>query len=203
MARSYQSELRVLPTRTLRFSVDDHELISACCASFEVSPRTMKRLVNVFKLLKIIWYRQGFDDGPDPEVKKAMLALLVIAARFPEPMRQLLHEMERAYVEGAPSSAEPVVPFLLERCREHRDQALVPQDWDGVEAALGNPALFSQELTFEALHERHLHLVSTFSFIGESDPQREATLRRDLSAPLLMADAQVELMGGDEGTGEA
>jgi hypothetical protein len=203
IARSNQSELRVLPNRTLRFSVNDHELISACCASFEVSPRTMKRLVNVFKLLKIIWYRQGLDDGPEPDVKQAMLALLVIAARFPEPMRQLLNEMERIYVGPGSSLAEPVVLHLLGRCQEHRGRALVPQDWDGVEAALGNPALISQELTFEALREEHLHLVSTFSFIGESDPEREATLRRDLSGPLLTADALAGLGGRDESAEEA
>jgi hypothetical protein len=203
IARSNQSELRVLPNRTLRFSVNDHELISACCASFEVSPRTMKRLVNVFKLLKIIWYRQGLDDGPEPDVKQAMLALLVIAARFPEPMRQLLNEMERVYAGPGPSLAEQVVSYLLGRCQEHRARALVPQDWGGVEAALGNPALISQELTFEALHERHLHLVSTFSFIGESDPEREATLRRDLSGPLLTADALADLVGRNESAEEA
>jgi hypothetical protein len=200
IARPYQSELRVLPTETLEFYIEDHELISTCCVSFEVSPRTMKRLVNVFKLLKIIWYRQGLDKGPEREVKRAMLALLVIAARFPEPMRQLLYEMERVYVEPQPKSAKPVVEFLLDRCREHRDQALIPQDWGGVKAALSNPDLISQELTFEELHERHLHLVSTFSFIGENDPEREATLRRDLSRPLLMADAQAQ---GSEAEQEA
>jgi hypothetical protein len=198
IARSNRSELRVLPNRTLHFSVNDHELISACCASFEVSPRTMKRLVNVFKLLKIIWYRQGLDDGPEPDVKQAMLALLVIAARFPEPMRQLLNEMERVYAGPQPSLAEQVVSYLLGRCQEHRGHALVPQDWDRVEAALGNPALISQELTFEALHERHMHLVSTFSFIGESDPEREATLRRDLSG-LLPGELGAGVLRGETG----
>jgi len=201
-ARFYQSELRVLPTRVLQFSLDDHELISGCCAAFEVSPRTMKRLVNVFKLLKIIWYRQGLDDGPERDVKRAMLALLVIAARFPEAMRQLLHAMERKYAEPQPAAAEPVAPFLVEHCREHREEALIPQDWNQVEAALSNPALISQTLTFEELHERHLHLVSTFSFVGESDPEREATLKRDLYSPLLMADIQAQLrdrVGFEEG----
>ncbi len=60
------------------------------------------------------------------------------------------------------------------------------QEWDEVEAALTHPALVSQELTFEQLHERHVHLVSTLSFGGESDPQRQATLRKDVS-PLVLA----------------
>jgi len=207
-AHPYQSELRVLPTKTLQFSINDHELISACCASFEVSPRTMKRLVNVFKLLKIIWFRQGLDEGPETDVKKAMLALLVIAARFPEPMRQLLHTMERKYADPQSESATEIVPFLVEHCMKNRNNALVPQDWNEVEAALNNPALISQDLSFEQLHERHLHLVSTFSFIGESDPEREATLTRDLYRPLMVASEehleQEESREGNDGdaTGE-
>jgi hypothetical protein len=198
VARSNQTELRVLPTRTLRFSVDDHKLISECCASFEVNPRTMKRLVNVFKLLKIIWYRQGLDEGPEDDVKRAMLALLVIAARFPEPMRQLLHDMERMYVDPVFSHNERVVRFLMECCLEYHEQALVPQEWAGVQAALSNPALISQELTFEALHDRHLHLVSTFSFIGECDPERSATLQRDLAVPLFVAEMKEQLTAQQE-----
>jgi hypothetical protein len=45
--------------------------------------------------------------------------------------------------------------------------------------------------------------VSTFSFIGESDPEREATLRRDLAGPLLTADALAGLVSRDESAGEA
>jgi len=178
-ARSYQSELRVLPTEPLDFSGEDHQLISQSCAAFDVSPRTMKRLVNVFKLLKIIWYRQGLDTGPEEDVKRAMLALLVIAARYPEPMRQLLHAMERRYAKAAGSPSDEVVTFLLEHCRRYRDDALIPQVWSDVEVALQNPALISQKLTFGQLHERHLHLVSTFSFVGESDPERQATLSKE------------------------
>jgi hypothetical protein len=48
-----------------------------------------------------------------------------------------------------------------------------------------------------------MHLVSTFSFIGESDPEREATLRRDLAGPLLTADALADLVGRNEGVEEA
>ncbi len=193
VARSNQTELRILPTKTLRFSIDDHKLISECCASFEVSPRTMKRLVNVFKLLKIIWYREGMDEGPEYDIKQAMLALLVIAARFPEPMRQLLHDMERLYINPVFPPEKQVVQYLLETCDEYRKNALVPQEWDGVRAALSNPTLISQEITFESLHDRHLHLVSTFSFIGESDPERSATLQRDLAAPLLVAEMAEQL----------
>ncbi|MEM7024341.1 MAG: P-loop NTPase fold protein, partial [Pseudomonadota bacterium] len=179
----YRTELRVLPTETKKFSSQDHALISACCAAFEVSPRTMKRLVNVFKLLKIIWYRQGLDDGPPEPVKKAMLALLVIAARYPEPMRQLLHATERRFMAAEAEAGRRVVEFLVERVHEHAPRALIARDWQEVETALRNPSLISQELTFEELHERHLHEVSSFSFIGESDPEREAALRRDFYRP--------------------
>ena len=48
-----------LPSEAIQFETEEYAAISASCSALAVSPRTMKRLVNVFKLLKIIWYRQG------------------------------------------------------------------------------------------------------------------------------------------------
>ena len=46
-----------------------------------MSPRSAKRLVNVFKLLKIIWYHRGDHREPSPEVKQGMMFLLALSAR--------------------------------------------------------------------------------------------------------------------------
>lgn len=179
--RPSYSELRALPTRTQHFTTGDLALMSECCKAFDVSPRTMKRLVNVFKLLKIIWFRRGQENGPEESVKRAMLALLVIAARFPDHMRQLLHALERYYGASSRERNRSLADYLVSQCREARKNALLPDTWAEVEAAVGNHALIADGLTLGRLGETNLRLVSTFSFVGEHDPERQATLRNDLS----------------------
>jgi hypothetical protein len=179
-ALAADTELRVLPTETVEFTEDDYRLISASCAEFEVSPRTMKRLVNVLKLLKIIWYRRGLDDGPPGDVKKTMLAVLAVAARYPEVMRHLLHVVERRYA-AQEELHQNLIKYLAERCEELGRTALIPADWVDVANALGNERLFPMEVSFTELGEDNLRLIATFSFVGESDPAREAALQKDRS----------------------
>jgi len=174
-----KTELRVLPKKALYFSKDEHQIITQCCSVFDVSPRTMKRLVNVFKLLKIIWYRDKLGEGPEEDIKRTMLALLVIAARYPEPMRELLHLMERKYLEAEAIADDNVVKFLTGACKKRIKDSLVPQMWKEVQEALSNDILVAQNLTFAELNEHHLHLVSSFSFVGESDPLRQVELEKN------------------------
>ena len=107
-----------------------------------------------------------------------MLALLALAARFPEPMRQSLREMEQVYRTELKSQEEKVSEFLSDICDKRAKTALYPPDWEQMSAALKNAALFPADLTFRALQEVNLHLVSSFSFVGETDPDREAALRK-------------------------
>jgi len=175
-ARPVRSELRVLPTRVHRFNEDDHRLISLCCSAIAVSPRAMKRLVNVYKLLKIIWFRKGLTDGPPENAKRAMLALLVMATRYPEVIRQLLRHIEDIYRRGGAPIDEPMAPELAGRCAQSEATAIYPPDWARVGAALLDEKLFPQDLTFRHLEESNFQLVNSFCFVSETDPEREAGL---------------------------
>jgi hypothetical protein len=177
-ARAVRTELRVLPTEILRFSRREHEAISACCSALEINPRAMKRLVNVYKLLKIIWHRKGFRDGPEEDVQKAMLALLVLGATYPEVMRQILHDMERRYTLGRGRTDDAIGATMSDVCLARSKSAIFQGDWTAVADALNSPEFFPEKLTFRDLQDYNLRLVSSFSFVGESDPAREAALRR-------------------------
>jgi hypothetical protein len=45
--------------------------------------------------------------------------------------------------------------------------------------SLENPRLFAQGGSFVEIGEENVRLIATFSFVGESDSEREAALRRD------------------------
>lgn len=173
-----RTELRPLPTEILEFKREEHQIINVCCSAVEVSPRAMKRLVNVFKLMKIIWYRQGLEDGPDDAVKQTMLALLALAARFPDVTRELLRHMEGVFRQRGDFWEEPLTASLAARCEQAARTAIYPPDWHSVQTALLDSRLFTQNLTYRDLQESNFNLISSFSFVGETDPEREAALQK-------------------------
>jgi predicted KAP-like P-loop ATPase len=177
-ARSSQAESTDLPQEVIQFEPNEYTAISAACSVLAVSPRTMKRLVNVFKLLKIIWHRQGKGKGPSMDVKQAMLSILALCARYPEVLRKILADMEAAYRAESSSGPQRLVDFMVERCKKGAEVALYPPDWHRVAEAIQRTQFFPENVTFSRLEEANLHLLSSFSFVGETDAEREATLQR-------------------------
>lgn len=177
-AQTTQTDSISLPTQAIQFEPEEYAAISESCSAVAVSPRTMKRLVNVFKLLKIIWYRQGLEDGPATDVKKAMLSILALCSRYPEVLRKLLAEMEAFYRDASNDLRQELVGFLVQCCKDGAKVALYPPDWDQVGDAIQDENFFPGALTFSRLEEANLHLLSSFSFVGETDAEREATLQR-------------------------
>lgn len=170
------SDSITLPTLALEFDPEEYVAISAACRALPVSPRTMKRLVNVFKLLKIIWYRQGLEGGPIIDVKRTMLSILALCSAYPEVLRYLLSEMDAFYRDDSNELDRNLVEFLVERCRAGEKVALYPPDWKRVGETIANS--FPGSVSFGLLKEANLHLLISFSFVGETDSEREATLRR-------------------------
>lgn len=176
--QAYQAKSTDLPKEVIQFEPVEYAAISAACSELAVSPRTMKRLVNVFKLLKIIWHRQGMNTGPSIDVKQAMLSILALCASYPEVLRKLLADMESAYRTVSSLGHCRLVNFLVDRCKKGAQVALYPPDWHRVAEAIQSEKFFPKDITFSRLEEANLHLLSSFSFVGESDAEREATLQR-------------------------
>ena len=155
-ARAARTESMSVSPQTIQFDAEEYAAITESCSALAVSPRTMKRLVNVFKLLKLIWYRQGLEEGPFIEIKKAMLAILALCSRYPEVLRKLLAEME-AYYRDSSNEMEDLKrglrDFLVEICEEGAKVALYPPDWQGVADAIRNPKFFPENIDFSRLGE--------------------------------------------------
>jgi hypothetical protein len=177
-AQATQAESTELPNEVIHFTPEEYAAISNSCSALAVSPRTMKRLVNVFKLLKIIWHRQGLDKGPSTDVKQAMMSILALCARYPEVLRKLLTDMESVFRNVSVPSNTPLSTFLSDKCKKGAETALYPPDWHRVSEALQNSTFFPQNINFSRLQEANLNLLSSFSFVGETDSEREATLQR-------------------------
>jgi len=94
-----------LPPAVIRFKHEDLLDLTACCQQIPLSPRSIKRLVNVFKLMKIFWFRADKEAGlaerdrPRP-VKQAAMSLLALSSAYPEVMREAFVHLEGLYRQG-------------------------------------------------------------------------------------------------------
>jgi hypothetical protein len=130
------------------------------------------------KLLKLIWCRQGLEDGQFIGIKKTMLAILALCSRYPEVLRILLAEMEAYHRDTSNDLKQSLVELLVRYCKEGAKVALYPPDWERVAKAIKSEEFFPQDLDFSRLEEANLHLLSSFAFVGETDSAREAALQR-------------------------
>ncbi len=173
-----ESELQEpdLPMTIRKFEHDELKLLETCCNAVVMSPRAAKRIVNVFKLLKIIWERRGLESGPKKAVKQAMLLMLALAARHPDVMRGLLRDLEEKFrKEKNPGGT--LKTFLTKRCEMAVRNALWPLNWQRVIGLLNDKKLLSTTLKLADVGADNIMLVSSFSFVGEgkTDPgQRKA-----------------------------
>ena len=158
-----------LPTEVQKFSPGELDLLEKCTLAVEISPRATKRLVNVVKLIKIIWYRRG-EHKPDLDVMQAMVLMLTLAAAFPEVMRRLLLELENCFQRNPDDSSSDELGAMLGRNiilwseREGRST-----DWETVDTLIQDEGLLDPKLTIENVGLGNIQLVRSFSFVGEVD----------------------------------
>ncbi|MEB3272338.1 MAG: P-loop NTPase fold protein [Prochlorothrix sp.] len=99
----------------------EFDLLVTCCNSVDITPRTAKRLINIYKILKIIWAKRS---EPNLHAKQVVMVFLAMSARYPDLMRDLLGELDAQFEEqGAGDTANPTLDLLWGDLR----QTLYPQ----------------------------------------------------------------------------
>lgn len=171
-----RKEKRPVPRAIVKFEDDEPGLLAECCNAVIISPRAAKRLVNVFKLLKIIWNRRNLGDGPATDVKRVMLMLLAVSSRHPQVMQVLLHKLDDEYRKKLPAN-KLVFKFLDQTCLKETRTAINPNDWVRARRLLQNEKVLPRNVTFTELGEENFRLVLSFSFVGETDPENEIAFR--------------------------
>jgi predicted KAP-like P-loop ATPase len=80
------------------FSPQEFNLLIQCCQEAELSPRSLKRLTNIYKLYKILSRTRG--HRPTRREQKAILTLLAFSSRYPDLMRDIIEDISSHYEEG-------------------------------------------------------------------------------------------------------
>jgi hypothetical protein len=173
---TYDPEVEVteepLPTRVQQFDEKELSLLTASCNAATVSPRAGRRLVNVFKLLKIIWYYRGLHREPTYEVKQVMMFLLALSTAQPLIMRHVLHFLEEEYRKG--NEAKKFVTILRNCLTRSEEITKRPQTHKLLRDLIKSQGDLPQHLTLEMIDLENIRLVKSFSFVGEVESEKQA-----------------------------
>lgn len=74
-----EEEVVPLPCIKVPFTEEEASMMAECFKLSGMNPRSMRRVINVFKMLKVIWKRDGRRFDGDMNVKRARLFLLILA----------------------------------------------------------------------------------------------------------------------------
>ena len=180
-----------IPPEIQQFDPVELRLLEMAAVSVEISPRATKRLINVMKLIKNIWYRKGLSM-PALSVERAMILLLTLSASHPETMARILNELERGYREltanAQTQNLKAALQAIVERWSTHEG---IAEDWAMVSRLIQDDELLDADLALELFGLENLQMVRSFSFLGEVDmPLIEKTKKH--AVEILGANGRVE-----------
>jgi hypothetical protein len=144
----------------LRFTRDELSWFRKCCELTPLTPRAIKRIVNAFKLLKIIWHRPNRHYLPTSDVKHAFLALLYLSAKYPQAMRHLFDRVSKSLDEGT----EVDLHAELLRGGESLSGQILPAELEGFKS---NLSLIPQQARLRPELRPTFELVRSLSFVAE------------------------------------
>ncbi|WP_434685068.1 P-loop NTPase fold protein [Pseudanabaena minima] len=115
-AKTSTDETTFLETiaQTIEFEESEFQLLVKCCKHVDITPRTAKRLINIYKILQIIWSTrsQKGADTPTDQDKRIVMSFLALSGRYPTYMRNLFEEIDVMFEETI--SDEPPLEIYLE-----------------------------------------------------------------------------------------
>ncbi|MFM7276602.1 MAG: P-loop NTPase fold protein, partial [Microcystis aeruginosa] len=151
------------------FSPQEFNRLVNCCQEVELSPRSLKRLTNVYKLYKVLSRTRG--QRPTPREQQAILTLLAFSSRYPDLMRDILQEIGSYYEEGQhkpdQDNPETLANIFNTACDKYNN---LPQDSHLVQDAKklrhDVTKLVADDLKLNEIYDIFT-FVRSFSFVGD------------------------------------
>lgn len=170
------SLLEDLPPGVVKFQREDLQDLTACCRQVNLTPRSISRLVNVLKLVKIFWFRSLGHDRPR-KVQRTVISLLALSAAYPEIMREAFAHLESRFRAVEKLDEGSVNDFLAEFGETQALQVQYAWQVERYKADVkalsrvvlieNEPPVCFGEITLKELTLITLNLVRSFSFVGD------------------------------------
>ncbi|MBN4057085.1 hypothetical protein JYU19_02115 [bacterium AH-315-J21] len=159
------------PIVPIAFDEVDLKEVELRCKLSEVTPRSAKRIVNVFKLWRGLWQKPGVVQ-PELEIQYCMISLLSLSASYPEVMREVLHGLENAIRRGSEypeAFAETIESYISKKSDTFMRKNYREADWKRVNEIVRTNDLKLDITPVASLSISNIQLVNSFSFVGELD----------------------------------
>ncbi len=163
------------------FSRQEFNLLLECCKQVDLTPRTIKRLTNVYKLFKVVCRTRG--TRPSLQVQQAILALLALSGRYPNLMRDIFDDIQTCFEEQrTPDQAEktsdalhlesPLRDFFRNYPLPDGDRYL-QREFEKLQHDALQTEILPRSLTLQTMSHEIFNLIRSFSFVGEigEDPE--------------------------------
>jgi predicted KAP-like P-loop ATPase len=168
-------------TKFSEFSRQEFNMLLECCKQVDLTPRTIKRLTNVYKLFKIVCRTRG--TRPSLKVQQAILALLALSGRYPNLMRGVFDDIQTCFEEQRiRDQAEktsrslhlesPLRDFFVHYRLPEGDRYL-QREFEKLQHDALQTEILPRNLTLQDMSHEIFNLIRSFSFVGEigEDPE--------------------------------
>jgi predicted KAP-like P-loop ATPase len=177
-------------TKFSELSRQEFNLLVDCCKQVDLSPRTLKRLTNVYKLFKIVCRTRGTKTTL--QLQQAILALLALSGRYATLMRGIFADIETVFEEQRDKAKadainaakakrqvltveqlEPKALYLQSPLKDFFEHYSLPTSDQYLQLEfdkLQHDALQTNILpaiTLEAMTPEIFNLIRSFSFVGD------------------------------------
>ncbi len=161
--------------RLSEFSRQEFNILLECCKEVDLSPRSLKRLTNVYKLFKVVCRTRAYK--PNYQVQKAIIALFALSCRYSNHMRDIFNEMESCLEENrteekARKSSQtlhlqsPLHDFFTHYKLADKNEYLEGEFRKFKHDAL-ETTILPEQLTLGEITQQTFNLIRSFSFVGE------------------------------------
>lgn len=167
-----QRRIKPPPPKVAHFTQPELDLLIKQCREVDLSPRTAKRLINIYKILKILWHRdpqRNKKSNAAAQIQEAVLAMLVLSGRYPNLMREVLTDISILYEQNLDETNKS---RLLKACfaepLQHLEQikdSHIKREYQQFCHDFGK--LIPDDLTLETLGEENFQLALSFCFVGD------------------------------------
>lgn len=87
-------QIAKLTPDTLKFTETEFDELLKCCQQIELSPRKIKRLVNIYKIFKISEFHASKMGKKSDEQARVILSVLALSARYPDLIREVFEKLD-------------------------------------------------------------------------------------------------------------
>ncbi len=150
------------------------ELVGAC-KPLRLTPRSAKRIANVYKIWKLLWSQRGGDPGVD--IKQSMVGILALSTVRLRLARHALRELSAESRLGTDEPGTTLQSMFLRLAKELKEPGHI-QDLFEQKRVLP-PSISTRDISPE-----NLSLLISFSFVGDDDPRMGAQKRAEADASL-------------------